>query len=94
MSSLPPSFLQERDLVLGRVSRHDDVLRILYCDLNSLDLALEYCDDRYARQKLQQSKAMMMLNQSSAASSSVYHRSLPIDGQCLPAPGSSSLRLW
>jgi Vam6/Vps39-like protein vacuolar protein sorting-associated protein 39 len=78
MTSLPPSFLQERALVLGRVGRHEDAIRILHCDLNSLDLALEYCDDRYALQKLQQTKAMMMLNQSSAASSSVYHRSSPI----------------
>jgi hypothetical protein len=47
------------------VGRHDAALRILYCDSNSLDVALEYCDDWYALQKLQQLKAMMMLNRRS-----------------------------
>ena len=54
MESLPPTFLQEKALVLGRLNRHEDALRILYRDLESLDLALEYCDDRYAQQKAQQ----------------------------------------
>jgi hypothetical protein len=51
MEALPSSFLPEKALVLGRVGRHEDALRILYCDLKSLDLALEYCDDRHAQQK-------------------------------------------
>ena len=51
LASLPSSFLQEKALLLGRVGRHDDALRILYCDLQSLELALEYCDDRYEMQQ-------------------------------------------
>lgn len=50
--ALPSTFLEEKALMLGRVGRHDDALRILYGDLNSLDLALAYCDDRYARQSV------------------------------------------
>jgi tetratricopeptide (TPR) repeat protein len=46
-SALPPSFLHEKALILGRLGRHEDALRILYRDLNSLDLALEYCDARH-----------------------------------------------
>ena len=42
----PPEFHRERALVLGRLGRHDDALRILYCDLRDLDMALEYCDVR------------------------------------------------
>jgi hypothetical protein len=53
MESLPPSFLLEKALLFGRLGRHDDALRILYGDLKSLDLSLEYCDDRYWRQKAQ-----------------------------------------
>lgn len=59
MASLPPSFLQEKALVLGRVGRHEDALRILYTDLNSLELALEYCDDRFSLQKIQQAKKLI-----------------------------------
>ena len=51
LESLPSSFLPEKALVLGRLGRHEDALRILYNDLNSLELALEYCDDRHERQK-------------------------------------------
>jgi hypothetical protein len=46
METLPPSFLQEKALVLGRLGRHEDALRILYHDLQSMELALEYCDDK------------------------------------------------
>ena len=53
LSTLPSSFLQEKALLLGRLGRHEDALRILYCDLQSLDLALEYCDSRYEQQKAQ-----------------------------------------
>jgi len=51
LESLPSSFLPEKALVLGRLGKHEDALRILYRDLKSLDLALEYCDDRYDRQQ-------------------------------------------
>jgi hypothetical protein len=54
LNTLPSSFLQEKALVLGRVGRHEDALRILYRDLHSLDLALEYCDDRHEQQKARQ----------------------------------------
>jgi hypothetical protein len=54
MESLPASFLQEKALVLGRLGRHEDALRILYRDLSSLDLALEYCDIRHGQLKLKQ----------------------------------------
>ena len=56
METLPSTFLQEKALMLGRIGRHEDALRILYRDLNSLDLALEYCDDRYEHQRYQQEK--------------------------------------
>jgi hypothetical protein len=52
METLPASFLQEKALMLGRVGRHEDALRILYRDLKSLELALEYCDDRFEQQKI------------------------------------------
>jgi len=51
LASLPSSFLQEHALLLGRLGRHEEALRILYCDLQSLDLALEYCDARYEREE-------------------------------------------
>jgi hypothetical protein len=57
MDSLPSSFLEEKALVLGRLGRHEDALRILYIDLDSLELALEYCDHRHEVQKLQQNQA-------------------------------------
>jgi Vam6/Vps39-like protein vacuolar protein sorting-associated protein 39 len=53
MEALPSTFLQEKALVLGRLGQHEDALRILYGELNSLDLALAYCDHRYSRQKQQ-----------------------------------------
>jgi Vam6/Vps39-like protein vacuolar protein sorting-associated protein 39 len=56
LESLPPSFLQEKALVLGRLGNHEDALRILYRDLGSLELALEYCDERYERQLVQQDR--------------------------------------
>jgi len=37
-------------LVLGRMGRHEDALKILYVECNSMDLALEYCDLRYEQQ--------------------------------------------
>ncbi|KAL7559311.1 hypothetical protein ACA910_001392 [Epithemia clementina (nom. ined.)] len=51
LDSLPPSFLPEKALVLGRLGKHEEALKILYRDLKSLDLALEYCDDRHNRQQ-------------------------------------------
>ena len=53
MSALPASFLRERALVLGQLGRHEDALRIFYCELKSLDLALEYCDARFEKQQVQ-----------------------------------------
>jgi hypothetical protein len=50
LNALPSSF-QEKALVLGRLV-DEDALRIFYRDLHSLDLALEYCDDRHEQQKL------------------------------------------
>ena len=47
LNSLPKSFLQEQALVLGRLGKHEDALRILYCDCQSMELALEYCDLRH-----------------------------------------------
>ena len=53
LGSLPSSFLREHALVLGRLGRHEDALRILYSQENSLELALEYCDVRHERQQAQ-----------------------------------------
>jgi hypothetical protein len=49
LNSLPKSFLQEQALVLGRMGRHEDALKILYIECKSMDLALEYCDMLYER---------------------------------------------
>ncbi|KAL7551985.1 hypothetical protein ACHAWF_015197 [Thalassiosira exigua] len=49
LGSLPSSFLRERALLLGRLGRHEDALRILYSRENGLELALEYCDVRHER---------------------------------------------
>lgn len=65
METLPPSFLQEKALILGRVGKHEEALRILYRDLNSLDLALEYCDDRFEQQKARQ--------ENKVSTSPIYH---------------------
>lgn len=63
LQSLPPSFLQEKALVLGRLGRHEDALRIFYRDLRSLDLALEYCDFRHEQLKILQERTRMRLQQ-------------------------------
>lgn len=47
LAALPSSFLEEQALLLGRLGRHEDALRILYVECKSLDLALEYCDARH-----------------------------------------------
>lgn len=65
MDTLPPSFLQEKALILGRVGKHEEALRILYRDLDSLELALEYCDDRFDQQKAHDERKV--------SSSPVYH---------------------
>lgn len=52
MTALPSSFLRERALLLGQLGRHEDALRIFYCQLGSLDLALEYCDARFEKQQV------------------------------------------
>eukprot|EP00985_Skeletonema_marinoi_P004573 scaffold1984_cov113-Skeletonema_marinoi.AAC.2 len=51
LTSLPTSFLREHALLLGRLGRHEDALRIFYCDLSSMELALEYCDIRHERKE-------------------------------------------
>jgi hypothetical protein len=56
LSSLPSSFREEHALLLGRLGRHDDALRILYHDLGSLALALDYCDARHERQRANQER--------------------------------------
>jgi len=60
LGSLPSSFLREHALLLGRLGRHEDALRILYSQENSLELALEYCDVRHERQqmRLEETKAL------------------------------------
>lgn len=63
LQSLPPSFLQEKALVLGRLGRHEDALRIFYRDLHSLDLALEYCDYRHEQLKVLHERTRMRLQQ-------------------------------
>ena len=51
LASLPSSFLREHALLLGRLGRHEDAIKIFYSDLGSVELALEYCDIRYERQQ-------------------------------------------
>ena len=53
LDSLPRSFSQEQALVLGRLGRHEEALKILYCNCKSMDLALEYCDMLHKQQKAQ-----------------------------------------
>lgn len=53
MTVLPSTFLREKALLLGRLGHHKKALRIFYSDLGSLDLALEYCDARFERQRVQ-----------------------------------------
>lgn len=61
LNSLPKSFLQEKALVLGRLGKHEEALRILYVECNNMDLALEYCDLRHERQqaKLERERARL-----------------------------------
>ncbi|KAL9179220.1 hypothetical protein ACHAXT_008510 [Thalassiosira profunda] len=61
LGSLPSSFLRERALVLGRMGRHEDALRILYGQEGGLDLALEYCDVRHERQEAEEDCAYLPL---------------------------------
>jgi hypothetical protein len=56
LNSLPRAFRQEQALVLGRLGRHEEALKILYCDCNSMDLALEYCDLLHARREIQKER--------------------------------------
>ena len=60
LTTLPKSFLQEKALVLGRLGRHEDALRILYCECKSMDLALEYCDLRHERRQAKLERAARM----------------------------------
>ena len=62
LNSLPKSFLQEQALVLGRLERHEDALRILYCELQSMELALEYCDLRHERQEAKRERERARLS--------------------------------
>ena len=72
MEALPPTFLQEKALVLGRLGQHEDALRILYGELNSLDLALAYCDHRYNRQKVQYERTRMRQQKQQYQNMSMY----------------------
>ncbi|KAG7369653.1 coatomer gamma subunit appendage platform subdomain containing protein [Nitzschia inconspicua] len=56
LNSLPKSFKQEQALVLGRLGRHEEALKILYCDCKSIDLALEYCDMLHERRENRKEK--------------------------------------
>jgi Vam6/Vps39-like protein vacuolar protein sorting-associated protein 39 len=56
LNSLPKSFKLEQALVLGRLGRHDEALKILYCDCKSIDLALEYCDMLHERREIRKEK--------------------------------------
>lgn len=60
LASLPSSFMEEQALLLGRLGRHEDALRILYVECKSLDLALAYCDARH-EQKRQDGDAYLPL---------------------------------
>ncbi|VEU33834.1 unnamed protein product [Pseudo-nitzschia multistriata] len=53
LEALPRSFFQEQALVLGRLGRHEEALKILYCNCKSMTLALEYCDMLHGRRKTQ-----------------------------------------
>mmetsp|Transcript_26227 Transcript_26227/g.38770 ORF Transcript_26227/g.38770 Transcript_26227/m.38770 type:complete len:1068 (-) Transcript_26227:20-3223(-) len=61
LASLPSSFLEEQALLLGRLGRHHDALRILYVECKSLDLALAYCDSRHQHQKVDEGCAYLPL---------------------------------
>lgn len=61
LASLPSSFLEEQALLLGRLGRHEDALRILYVECKSLDLALQYCDARHAQKQLRDGCAYLPL---------------------------------
>jgi hypothetical protein len=62
LTSLPSSFLREHALLLGRLGRHEDAIKIFYSDLGSIELALEYCDVRYERQQAQIEEAKLRGN--------------------------------
>ena len=80
LESLPPSFLPEKALILGRLERHEDAIRILYRDLQSLDLALEYCDDRHKRQQqviASKLASRVMMSSSGAFADKVFDEAMP-----------------
>jgi len=56
LTSLPKAFKQEQALVLGRLGRHEEALKILYCDCKSMNLALEYCDMLHERREIRKEK--------------------------------------
>jgi hypothetical protein len=80
MTALPASFLRERALVLGQLGRHEDALRIFYCELKSLDLALEYCDARFEKQQVQ----ISFDEKSSLENKAVLNDSIPTACPYLP----------
>jgi hypothetical protein len=49
LQNLPSTFQQEQALVMGRLGKHVEALRILYKDCQSMELALQYCDLRYGQ---------------------------------------------
>lgn len=84
METLPASFLQEKALMLGRIGRHEDALRILYRDLKSLDLALEYCDDRYEQQKVQEERRRLQQQRTMGMEHPSENKSTEEDNAYLP----------
>ena len=56
LEALPKSFMQEQALVLGRLGKDDEALRILYCNCKSIDLALQYCDMLHQRRESRKEK--------------------------------------
>jgi hypothetical protein len=56
LKSLPKSFKQEQALVLGRLGRYEEALKLLYIDCKSMELALEYCDMLHERRQHRKEK--------------------------------------
>jgi hypothetical protein len=85
MRSLPPSFLYEKALTLGQLGKHEEALRILYRDIGSLELALEYCDNRYESKKFEQERRSQVMQHSAfAAHESGHNAPAQEDNEYLP----------
>ena len=88
LESLPPSFLQEKALVLGRLGKHEDAVRILYRDLKSLDLALEYCDGRYERQRQALLSKQKQYTYNAVVTGATHPRDALLPFKCWPCVGA------